>query len=128
MLEGDPYVLGSKWCAVALHEAGWRAESYGNGLPSSELAAAIHRRSPKLVWLSVSSRTTDAKALTESIAVVRAAAEALALAGDLLKTRINGANLPVLVEELLRLVLRGELNLDEPTALERSAREILNHA
>lgn len=77
VLEGDPYVLGSKWCAVALHEAGWRAESYGNGLPSSELAAAIHRRSPKLVWLSVSSRTTDAKALTESIAIVRAAADAV---------------------------------------------------
>jgi len=54
--------------------------------------------------------------------------KALALADDVLKSRINGENLPVLVEELLRLVLRGELNLDEPTALERSAREILNHA
>ena len=54
--------------------------------------------------------------------------KALALAADVLETRINGANLPTLVEELLRLVLRGELNLDESTALERSAREILNHA
>jgi hypothetical protein len=54
--------------------------------------------------------------------------KALALANDVLKTRINGANLPVLVEELLRLVLRSELNLDEQTALERSALAILNHA
>jgi hypothetical protein len=52
----------------------------------------------------------------------------LALAGAALKTRINGGNFPVLVEGLLRMVLRGELNLDEATALERSAVAILNHA
>ena len=33
--------------------------------------------------------------------------KALALAADVLETRINGANLPTLVEELLLLVLRG---------------------
>lgn len=62
------------------------------------------------------------KAVSETIG------KALALASDVLKTRINGANLPGLVEELLRLVLRGELNLDEQTALERSALAILNRA
>jgi hypothetical protein len=61
-------------------------------------------------------------------AVSETVRKALALAGDVLKTRINGANLPILVEELLRLVLRGELNLQEQTALERSALDILNHA
>jgi hypothetical protein len=61
-------------------------------------------------------------------AVSETIGKALALASDVLKTRINGANLPVLVEELLRLVLRGELNLSEQTALERSAVAILNRA
>ncbi len=75
VLEGDPYVLGSKWCATALHEAGWRAESYGNGLPPAELAAAIGRRRPKLVWLSVSSRTTDLQELRNSLAIIREAAD-----------------------------------------------------
>jgi hypothetical protein len=50
---------------------------------------------------------------------------ALELASGALKARINGANLPILVEQLLRAVLSKELNLTEITAVELVARQIL---
>jgi len=50
---------------------------------------------------------------------------ALDLASGALKARINGANLPILVEQLLRAVLSEELNLTEITAVELVARQIL---
>jgi len=49
----------------------------------------------------------------------------LELASGPLKTRINGANLPLLVEQLLRAVLAEELKLTEATAVELAARRIL---
>ena len=52
----------------------------------------------------------------------------LAFAGDTFKNRINGANLPLLIEQLLRLVLQRELNLAENTAVEKAVTEILRMA
>lgn len=53
---------------------------------------------------------------------------ALGLATGALEGRINGANLPVLVEELLKEVLWDELHLDEVVAVARSAERILRAA
>ncbi|HTD68323.1 MAG TPA: hypothetical protein VK846_17495, partial [Candidatus Limnocylindria bacterium] len=53
---------------------------------------------------------------------------AMELASGKMKTRINGANLPVLVEQLLRTVLAEELTLTETTAVEMAARTILKAA
>lgn len=76
-LEGDPYVLGSHWCVASLHEAGWRAESYGGGLPAEELAGAVRRRSPRLCWISATSRDLQPAAFAAQAAAVRAAADAV---------------------------------------------------
>lgn len=53
-LEGDAYALPSTMVALALREAGWRAEFYGCGHPFSTLRAAIRNVRPRLFWLSVS--------------------------------------------------------------------------
>jgi len=52
----------------------------------------------------------------------------LELATGVLENRTNGDNLPYLVEEILRQVLWGELNLDEASALERAALDALRDA
>jgi hypothetical protein len=58
-------------------------------------------------------------------AVAGAVATALALAQGALKERINGANLSALIEQLLRQVLAGELDLTESNAVEKAARQVL---
>jgi hypothetical protein len=55
-------------------------------------------------------------------------AKALELAPGVLENRINGANLPVLIEQLLLRVLWEELNLAEDTAVVREATAILRAA
>jgi hypothetical protein len=55
-------------------------------------------------------------------------AKTLALASGPLENRTNGANLPLLTEELLRKALWGELNLDEPTAVVNAAKDALRKA
>ena len=57
-LEGDPYTIPTLMVEIALREAGWRAESYGVGHPSSTLCAAIRAVQPRLFWLSVSAITS----------------------------------------------------------------------
>ncbi len=52
--EGDPYALPTLMAEIVLREAGWRADSYGTGLPFATLAAAIRTVRPRLFWLSVS--------------------------------------------------------------------------
>lgn len=52
-------------------------------------------------------------------------ATALTLASGTLQSRINGDNLPVLVEQLLRRVVAKQLNLEESTAVDLAARQIL---
>ncbi len=53
---------------------------------------------------------------------------ALDLADDALQHRINGANLPILVAELFRLVLWEQLDLTEKNALKTAAETILKLA
>lgn len=53
-LAGDPYQLPPAMIEIVLREAGWRAESYGIGLPAYTLQEAIERQRPTLLWLSVS--------------------------------------------------------------------------
>jgi len=52
----------------------------------------------------------------------------LELASDALAKRINGANLPLLIEQLLHQVLWGELDLREQNALEQAALRVLKTA
>ena len=61
-------------------------------------------------------------------AVKNTLAKALELATGVLENRINGANLPVLIEQLLLRVLWEELNLTEDTAVVREATAILRAA
>ncbi|HAB18638.1 MAG TPA: hypothetical protein PLX89_22040 [Verrucomicrobiota bacterium] len=60
--------------------------------------------------------------------VAATVATVLELASGPLKTRINGGNLPVLVEELLRQVLPGDLKLTAAAFVEEAAVAILNRA
>ena len=53
-LSGDAYRMPTVLVELALREAGWRAESFGTGLPSETLCAAMDTLRPKLFWLSVS--------------------------------------------------------------------------
>ncbi len=53
-IEGDPYTMPTLMAEIALREAGWRADSYGVGLPFATLGAAIRELRPGLFWLSVS--------------------------------------------------------------------------
>lgn len=53
-LSGDHYSLATTMAEIVLRESGWRAESYGLGLPAETLCAAIEEEGPRLVWLSVS--------------------------------------------------------------------------
>lgn len=52
--EGDLYCLGSSMVELVLRDAGWRAQSLGENLPLTSLAAAIEERAPQLVWISCS--------------------------------------------------------------------------
>lgn len=54
--------------------------------------------------------------------------KALELASGVLENRINGENLPTLIEKLLTKVLWNELKLEEKAAVELAAREILRVA
>lgn len=53
-LNGDPYTLPTLMVDLALHEAGWRAQSLGCGNPAGTLCRAMHDARPQLFWLSVS--------------------------------------------------------------------------
>jgi methanogenic corrinoid protein MtbC1 len=62
-LEGDPYTLPTLMADLVLRESGWRADSYGIGLPFSTLATAIRTVRPRLFWLSVSTMASPAEFL-----------------------------------------------------------------
>ncbi|MGD9647790.1 MAG: B12-binding domain-containing protein [Pirellulales bacterium] len=53
-LSGDPYQLATSMVELALREAGWQAQSFGVGLPSDTVVAAIDTLRPRLCWLSIS--------------------------------------------------------------------------
>jgi len=73
-LTHDVYVLPTTMVEVVLREAGWRAESYGNGLPVATLCEAIHDTRPALVWLSVSHIDSRTAFLAEYAQLEHAAA------------------------------------------------------
>lgn len=62
------------------------------------------------------------KAVQETVTAV------LGLASGVLENRVNGANLPLLIQQVLLQVLWEELNLREQTALEQAALRILKAA
>jgi hypothetical protein len=78
--------------------------------------------------LRVVSANADAFLAGESKPVKATVAKALELAGVALQSRINGANLPTLIDELLRAVLWGELDLTDTTAVELVSRHVLRAA
>jgi len=53
-LERDPYTLPTTLAELVLRQAGWRASSYGTGLPVESLQQAIRDVRPRLVWVSFS--------------------------------------------------------------------------
>lgn len=72
-LAGDPYSLPTTMLEIALREAGWRAQSYGCGLPSATLVDALQQVHPRVLWLSVSAVETEAGFLEEYGAIYDAA-------------------------------------------------------
>lgn len=72
-LTGDPYSLPTTMLEIALREAGWRAQSYGCGLPAPTLVDALQQARPRVLWLSVSAFETEAGFLEEYRALYAAA-------------------------------------------------------
>jgi methanogenic corrinoid protein MtbC1 len=73
-LEDDPYSIPTTMVELALREAGWRAESYGTGLPVATLCAAMDRMEPRLLWLCVSTFADRDSFLARYSALYEAAA------------------------------------------------------
>lgn len=78
-LAGDPYSLPTTMLEIALREAGWRAQSYGCGLPAATLVDALRRVRPRMLWLSVSAFDSQQQFLAD-YATLYAAAQALGVA------------------------------------------------
>jgi methanogenic corrinoid protein MtbC1 len=72
-LTGDPYSLPTTMLEIALREAGWRAQSYGCGLPAATLIDALQHVHPRVLWLSVSALESEARFLEEYGALYEAA-------------------------------------------------------
>ncbi len=72
-LTGDPYSLPTWMLEVALHEAGWRAQSYGCSLPAATLVDALRHVRPRVLWLSVSAVESEAGFLEQYGALYDAA-------------------------------------------------------
>lgn len=51
-LGNDPYFIPTTMVALVLREVGWRADSYGIGLPVETFIAAVRDVQPRLVWVS----------------------------------------------------------------------------
>jgi excisionase family DNA binding protein len=64
-LAGDPYSLPTTMLELALREVGWRAQSYGCGLPTDTLVDALQAVRPRLLWLSVSTLGSEQQFLTD---------------------------------------------------------------
>jgi excisionase family DNA binding protein len=74
--EGDPYQLPTAMVELALREAGWRAQSFGAGVPFAALCAAVREVRPRMFWLSVSSIASPADFLAGYAELHAAAAAA----------------------------------------------------
>jgi excisionase family DNA binding protein len=74
-LTGDPYELPTAMLEIALGEAGWRAQSYGCGLPAATLVDALRAVRPRLLWLSVSSLGSEQQFVSDCATLYAAAQE-----------------------------------------------------
>jgi len=74
-LEGDPYSLATAMVEIALREAGWRADSFGVGIPTSTWIEAIDGERPRLFWLSISSVASEEDLIAASADLYRVASE-----------------------------------------------------
>lgn len=74
-LEGDPYSLPTTLVEVCLLEQGWRAQSYGIGVPAVSLRAAIELSQPTLFWLSVSTLNDDVELFLSRYEAIYASAQ-----------------------------------------------------
>jgi MerR family transcriptional regulator, light-induced transcriptional regulator len=72
-LTGDPYSLPTTMLESALHEAGWRAQSYGCGLPAATLVDAVQHVRPRVLWLSISAVESEVRFLEDYGALYDAA-------------------------------------------------------
>jgi len=72
-LTGDPYSLPTTMLEVALCEAGWRAQSYGCGLPTATLVDALRDVRPRLFWLSLSTFESEHQFLADYATLYAAA-------------------------------------------------------
>jgi len=74
-LAGDPYSLPTTMLEIALCEAGWRAQSYGCGLPAATLVDALRKVRPRVLWLSVSAFDSEHQFLADYTTLYAAAQE-----------------------------------------------------
>ncbi len=58
-LASDPYTLPTTMASIVLREIGWRATSFGVGLPTETLCEALSKESAQLFWVSVSAFDSD---------------------------------------------------------------------
>jgi excisionase family DNA binding protein len=112
-LTGDPYSLPTTMLEIALREAGWRAQSYGCGLPATTLVDALHRVRPRVLWLSVSAFETEAGFLEEYKALY-AVAQNLRVA-----VLVGGRMLTAPLRELIQYSAYGD-NLRHAVAFVRA--------
>ncbi len=96
--EGDLYVLPTLLAQIVLLDAGWQAVNLGPNTPVSNLADAIKRLKPRLVWLSVSV-VTHPKRFAEQLQELQIVADevgaSLAIGGrglsERLCSKLNGS-------------------------------------
>lgn len=93
------------------------------GIISRDVFAEIVRR-----VLATASANLEVLVGNQPHAVQDTVAAALELASGALENRVNGDNLPLLIQRLLHEVLWEELDLGEKNALEQTARRILKAA
>jgi methanogenic corrinoid protein MtbC1 len=74
-LAGDPYSLPTTMLEIALCEAGWRAQSYGCGLPAATLVDALRKVRPRVLWLSVSAFGSEQQFLADCATLYAVAQE-----------------------------------------------------
>lgn len=74
-LSGDPYALPTMMLEIVLGEAGWRAQSYGCGLPATTLVDALRNVRPRLLWLSISTFQSEQQFVTDCATLYAAAQE-----------------------------------------------------
>jgi len=88
---GDPYALPLAMGTVVLRESGIDAESFGAGLPADAIAAAVMKRRPSLLWLSISIAAPTLKA---DLAIVLKAAKSVGAAVALGGRAMNAKDAP----------------------------------